>query len=37
MAYNNNSWEGFDGSQIVYDDAKEKKYQRTIWLVLAGV
>lgn len=37
MAYNNNSWEGFDGSQIVYDDAKEKKYQRTIWLVLAVI
>ena len=24
MAYNNNSWEGFDGSQIVYDDAKKR-------------
>lgn len=27
-------WEGFDTASVVYDDRKEKKYQRTVWLVL---
>lgn len=30
-------WDGFDGTTRVYDDRKEKKYQRTVWLVLAVI
>lgn len=28
-------WEGFDAAGTVYNDKEEKKYQRTVWLVLA--
>lgn len=33
----NNSWDGFDKSEQVYDDRKEKSYQNRIWYVLLGV
>lgn len=37
MAYEGNPWEGFDGQQVVYDDMKDKKYQRTIWIVISAI
>ena len=32
-----NSWDGFDGGEIVYDDKAEKVYHSKIWIVLGGI
>ena len=34
---NMNPWDGYDGTDHVYDEKKEKRYQSRIWLVAGGV